>query len=277
MDAVGISRGDFAKLLGQASELEGQIQEIDRRITKLEGIDRDGTLQAMKSDLGNLQEQLDSLSEKQREAAREESACATQAANVRAEYERERRRLDAASPMKKLIQSSEKVRAIIDEIVPALFPLKVKALGRAMTDVFVQLAHKSQVTKIEVDEDGAARLLSSSGKEIGFDRSAGENQIFATALIAGLAKVANVKAPMVVDTPLVRLDSKHRTNIIQFWTSDRSRQVILLSQDKEIDADLLKQSARHVSRTYMLEHENIGDGIGRTRARLDKYFAGAKI
>ena len=54
MDAVGISRGDFAKLLGQASELEGQIQEIDRRITKLEGIDRDGTLQAMKSDLGNL-------------------------------------------------------------------------------------------------------------------------------------------------------------------------------------------------------------------------------
>jgi DNA sulfur modification protein DndD len=277
MDAIGISRDDFANLLGQASALEGQIQEIDRRVTKLEGIDRDGTLQAMKTDLSELQKQLDLLGENQREAAREESAYSTQATNVRAEYERERRRLDAASPMKKLIQTSEKVRAIIDEIVPALFPLKVKALGRAMTDVFIQLAHKSQVTKIEVDENGSARLLSSSGQEIGFDRSAGENQIFATALIAGLAKVANVRAPMVVDTPLARLDSKHRTNIIQFWTSDRSKQVILLSQDKEIDADLLKRNAQHVARTYLLEHEDIGDGMGRTRARPDKYFPGIAL
>jgi hypothetical protein len=53
-------------------------------------------------------------------------------------------------------------------------------------------------------------------------------------LIAGLAKVSEVKAPMVVDTPLGKLDSKHRANILSFWTEDKSSQVILLSQDEEL-------------------------------------------
>ena len=99
-----------------------------------------------------------------------------------------------------------------------------------------------------------------------------ENQIFATALIAGLAKVSNIKAPMVVDTPLGRLDSKHRNNIVDFWLSDTDRQIILLSQDEEIDADFLKRIKKSVSKTYLLEHQDDGEGIGRTTAKANAYF-----
>jgi DNA sulfur modification protein DndD len=126
-------------------------------------------------------------------------------------------------------------------------------------------------------QDGTARLLSATGQEITFDRSAGENQIFATALIAGLAKVANVKAPLVVDTPLARLDGKHRANILDFWTSDKNRQVILLSQDKEIDAELLRGKTHSIAKTYLLEYDDVGDGIGRTTAKPDAYFPGVKL
>jgi DNA sulfur modification protein DndD len=277
IEHFGISRGVFEGLLSEASELEKQIQALDRRVTQLEGIDRDGTLQRMKGELEQHQKELDRLNSLQREAIREQSALATNASSVRAEYEREKKRLDAASPTKRLIEGSEKVRAVIDELMPQLFPMKVKALGKAMSEVFQGLAHKSQVAKIEVREDGTARLLSATGREIAFDQSAGENQIFATALIAGLAKVANVRAPLVVDTPLARLDGKHRTNIFNFWTSDRSRQVILLSQDKEIDAELLRDHAQHVCQTYLLEHQDIGEGIGRTTPAPNKYFTGVKL
>jgi len=81
---------------------------------------------------------------------------------------------------------------------------------------------------------------------------------------------------MVVDTPLGRLDSKHRQNIFQFWTGNPDRQVILLSQDQEIDIDFYKRINKSVSVTYLLEHEDVGDGIGRTTAKEGKYFGVAK-
>lgn len=150
--------------------------------------------------------------------------------------------------------------------------MKVKELARAMTTVYKSLAHKNQVSKIQIANDGSARVLGKSGKEISFDRSAGENQIFATALIAGLAKVSGVKAPMIVDTPLGRLDSKHRINILKFWTSGKNRQVILLSQDEEIDDEFYKQIKESVSKTYLLQYMDVGDGIGRSTAKENDYF-----
>ena len=141
-----------------------------------------------------------------------------------------------------------------------------------MTAVYKQLAHKDQVGRIDIRDDGHTTILGKSGKPLSFDRSAGENQIFATALIAGLAKVSGINAPLVVDTPLGRLDSKHRHNILQFWTSDKSRQVILLSQDKEIDAEFKARIGSSISKTYLLDHLDVGDGIGRTTAHENAYF-----
>jgi DNA sulfur modification protein DndD len=141
-----------------------------------------------------------------------------------------------------------------------------------MTSVYKQLAHKTQVAQIIIGNDGTTKILGKTGKELEFDRSAGENQIFATALIAGLADVSGVRAPMVVDTPLGRLDSKHRDNIFKFWISNPKRQVILLSQDKEIDAGFYNQISDSVGATYLLVHTDVGDGIGRTVAKPGKYF-----
>ncbi len=142
-----------------------------------------------------------------------------------------------------------------------------------MTAIFKQLAHKKeQVDRIEIDENGMSRLLSREGTEITLDRSAGENQIFATALIAGLAKTSGFHFPMVVDTPLGRLDSLHRQHILDFWLSDPSRQIILLSQDKEIDEEVFSSLRDKVSKYYLLKHKQLGDGIGVTFAFEDKYF-----
>ena len=78
-----------------------------------------------------------------------------------------------------------------------------------------------------------------------------------------------------VDTPLGRLDSKHRANILNFWIGNTNRQVILLSQDEEIDADFYKRISKNVSATFLLEHEDVGDGLGRTTVVPNKYFGGA--
>jgi len=259
-------------LLAIQHALDQRNDDLSRKISRLDGIDRDGTLAVMKTELESVSNRAVVLNDKTRDQDRSIIALEAQVGNMRADYEREKIKLEDSSPVRALLEKSERVRRVIDEVIPALFPLKVQSLGKAMTTVYKQLAHKDQVARIEITDTGATRILSATGTEIQFDRSAGENQIFATALIAGLAKVSGVKAPMVVDTPLGRLDSKHRDNILKFWTSDTNRQVILLSQDEEIDYHFYKHIQDNVAKTYLLVHEDVGQGIGRTTAKENQYF-----
>lgn len=273
---LSLGQKEIQDILNEQNSLTQRVDELGRKISKLEGIDRDGTLTALKQQLEKAQNGIVELEDRIRVDDRKVVALESIVTQQKADYERQKRSLDESSPVRSLIKKSERVRAVIDDVIPALFPLKVKELAHAMTTVYKQLAHKNLVSKIEILDDGTTQILGKNGKEIPFDRSAGENQIFATALIAGLAKVSGVKAPMVVDTPLGRLDSKHRQNILTFWTNESNRQVILLSQDKEIDHAFFQQIKDHVGKTYLLEHVDVGDGIGRTTAQEDVYFAREK-
>ena len=275
LDSIDVGQQEVLDLLNQQRELTSRIEELNRKISRVEGIDRDGTLAELKKNLSRVTADIDAMETHIKDDEREVIGLEVTVNNTRSRYQQESKRRDETSPIRQLLNKSERVRAVVEEVIPALFPLKVKALSEAMTRVYKQLAHKTQVARIVIDGDGTAHILSKTNKEIGFDRSAGENQIFATALIAGLAEVSKVKAPLVVDTPLGRLDSKHRANILNFWISNANRQVILLSQDEEIDADFYKRIKKNVSATFLLEHEDVGDGLGRTTVVPNKYFGGA--
>lgn len=275
LDSIDVGQQEVLDLLNQQRDYTSRIEELNRKISRVEGIDRDGTLAELKKNLSRVDAEIDAMEQHIKTDERDVVSLEVTVNNTRARYQQESKRRDETSPVRQLLNKSERVRAVVEEVIPALFPLKVKALSDAMTRVYKQLAHKTQVARIVIDDDGTTHILSKTNKEIGFDRSAGENQIFATALIAGLAEVSKVKAPLLVDTPLGRLDSKHRANILNFWISNTNRQVILLSQDEEIDADFYKRIKKNVSATFLLEHEDVGDGLGRTTVVPNKYFGGA--
>ena len=65
--------------------------------------------------------------------------------------------------------------------------------------------------------------------------SAGEKEVFAIALLWGLAQTSQLSLPIIIDTPLSRLDSTHRDNIINHYFPNAGNQVIILSTDTEID------------------------------------------
>lgn len=85
--------------------------------------------------------------------------------------------------------------------------------------------------------------------------SAGERQLLAVSLLWGLAQASGKPLPVVIDTPLGRLDSIHRHHLITRYFPHASHQVILLSTDQEIDQptwDILRPFIGH---TYLLEHD----------------------
>ena len=90
------------------------------------------------------------------------------------------------------------------------------------------------------------------------DLSAGEKQIFALAMLSALGKTSGRNLPVMIDTPLGRLDSLHRKKIIDNYFPYASHQVIILSTDTEVDENYYSQLNKHISKafhlTYNIEH-----------------------
>lgn len=272
MEGLKMGAQDVLGLVARREALQKRIRELVNRYTKIEGVDRDGTLAKLNAELTGVNATLDQTQRELGDVERQMQALKGTIDLERALYAREHEKFVQANPVKSMVGRAERVCSLIADLIPRLYSLKVEQLADAMTDVYRRLAHKNQVHRIDIDEAGQTKILSREGDEIPFDKSAGENQVFATALLAGLAKISGIDSPLVVDTPLGRLDSTHRTNILKYWVSDKKRQVILLSQDKEIDRETYALMEPNVGKTYLLQYSEIGSGVGRTVALENDYF-----
>lgn len=272
MDGLRIGAQDVLGLVSKRESLQKKIRELVSRYSKIEGHDRDGTLAKLNGELTTVNATLDLRQKELGDLERQISGLKGTIDQERALYVREHEKFVQANPVKSMVGCAERICNLVEDLIPQLYALKVEQLAVAMTDVYKKLAHKKIVHRIEIDEGGETRILSKEGETIPFDKSAGENQVFATALLAGLAEISGLDAPLVVDTPLGRLDSTHRANILKYWISNKKRQVILLSQDKEIDRETFAAMEPNVAMTYLLQHTEVGSGVGRTTAIENEYF-----
>ena len=74
------------------------------------------------------------------------------------------------------------------------------------------------------------------------EQSAGQKEILAFALIASVVELSNRPVPAVIDTPLARLDVRHRDNVLRRFFPNLGQQVIVLATDTEVgrpEVDLL--------------------------------------
>ena len=128
---------------------------------------------------------------------------------------------------------------------------------------FKQLTTEKTYSGLKINNSYGLAILDGAGRVIN-ERSAGAEQVVALALIDGLNKTSGTKAPIVMDTPLGRLDPKHRKNILKYLP-DMSEQVVLLVHEGEIHAKQgLKTIATRIGARYELKR------ISSTRSIIDR-------
>jgi len=159
-----------------------------------------------------------------------------------------------------IIQSAGKVQKTLEQFKEKLTLKKLNKLEIEVTECFRYLLHKSDlVHRVSIDSQTfRLSLFDPQGKPIPKHRlSAGEKQLLAIAFLWGLARVSQRQLPIAIDTPLGRLDSSHRHNLVERYFPSASHQVILLSTDTEIGQveyeQLKAQSA--IAHQYQLEYD----------------------
>ena len=61
---------------------------------------------------------------------------------------------------------------------------------------------------------------------------------------------------MIIDTPLGRLDSEHRRNLIEHYFPHASHQVLILSTDTEVDPAFYRSLSQHVSHAFEIKYDS---------------------
>lgn len=162
-----------------------------------------------------------------------EGLIAKRTAMVKAIVEREDSNDDDARIVKYAAMSIQ----VQQEFKLRLQKKKVATLSDTATECFRCLVEKeSLVNRIAINQETLdITLLGVDGTELlKHQLSAGEQQMFAVSIVWALALTSGYKAPVMVDTPMARLDSGHRTNFVSKYLPAASSQVIVLSTDEEV-------------------------------------------
>jgi DNA sulfur modification protein DndD len=272
--AIGnLSAGDRSQILAwidsttthsipEAKRLGDELERTTRRLQKIQGAlaqaPSDDVLKIAMAELTDAHRNLGAAQQEALHLDDEIQRCERELAEAA-------RRLKALSDKVEEIQKKEdritvvkQSQLALKEYLVAVTELKLTQLEREVTQCFAAICRKGDlVDQIRIDaESFDIALLDKQGNRVPKERlSAGEKQVFAIALLWALGRTSGRPLPVIIDTPLARLDSEHRKLLIERYLPAASHQVLVLSTDTEVDEQLFASLEPYVSHAYHLTYD----------------------
>jgi DNA sulfur modification protein DndD len=251
-DQVPNDAAKLARTLRRAEEARARSRELlDKAPDQSDVSDRLIALQQLDRELGAMG------------VERERAASGVQ----RAEYEckvaerelrRAREALNHHDGLNERVGHAVRAAAVLDEFEDRALISKLGKIEVEAARYFNRLSRKgSLLSRVQIDpQTFRVELRRWDDAELPKERlSAGEKQLMAIALLWALAHVARRPLPVVIDTPLARLDMEHRHRLLREYLPSVSHQVIVLSTDTEVDAVAAEVLAPAIARTFHLVHD----------------------
>lgn len=152
---------------------------------------------------------------------------------------------------------SMKVQETIRDYRETLTNEKLDRLEDVLTDRYLELSNKSEFyEQVIVDKEDTTIYIETQAGDTKHQSqlSAGERQIFATALLWALADISGRPLPFIIDTPLGRLDKEHRSHLVENFFPKASHQVFLFSTDTEITDTYHDELQQYIAAEFKLEN-----------------------
>lgn len=255
--------------------LNKRIQEIDSALEnsslRLETFPAPQDFRDSINRLKKLNQRQGELRAKARDALDEAKKAVREAMELNRKVERAQQKIASGQAVASGFRHAEQVRKLLTEFGTLTTQRRVAELERAFEASYQKLARKEglQITAKIDPTTFDIQLLDEHGRQLSkADMSAGEKQIYAIAILEALAKTSGRKLPIIIDTPLGRLDSKHRDKLVQHYFPHASHQVIILSTDTEIDQDFYSKLENDISHAYHIDF----DQKTRTSTAKEGYF-----
>lgn len=158
----------------------------------------------------------------------------------------------------KTLQAAGRAKRVFEILKVRMLASKATWLSKQITSEFQALVHKQGfVGSVAVNPVSyEVTLIDGGGLELSMERlSAGERQLLAIAVLSALIKERKSRFPVVVDTPLARLDRQHRETLVERFFSTVSHQVMVLSTDQEVSGTVYATLHPYTSQEITLQFD----------------------
>lgn len=246
-------------LLEEAKQLEGQLRQLESVAQSggLSATERElfeelqGEMEGCSAQIGRKTEQLRLLEE-------ELLTLQKRINEIEVEIEKLYEKHSVSRDKADFIEECDSIASVLNQFVVRLRKNKVALLQEKTFEMYRLLSSRSGLIKDIVIDDKTyeVRIIDRNGHEIRKSAlSAGEKEVFAVSLLWGLAQTSELKLPIIIDTPLSRLDSTHRDNIVNSYFPNAGEQVVILSTDTEIDNNYYRVLKPRLSGAASLEFD----------------------
>lgn len=161
------------------------------------------------------------------------------------------------------IKLAARTKLLLDGYQQRLITQKLTQFAAQLTKRLNQLNRKRNfIDRVEIDPQTFTITLYRAGQV--FPRSqlsAGEQQIFAVATLWALREVSGRPLPVIIDTPLSRLDDEHRRAMLAEFMPQVAQQVIVLATTTEIDDATFRFIQPAVARAYLLQADSVATRV----------------
>ena len=246
---------EFRELNDALKNTELELQKVEQYLQR---VPDEEVLKPLIEKLSKLNQKLGQLHEKEKDENLKIRSLDHQLGEAERKLEKLRHTQQLGEAHIKRQQKVSQVQSVLSSYTSRLTQAKIVTLGDSIVESFNELSHKpDRISRVEINPDTFAVTLFDSNKSAlsKEELSAGEKQIYTTALLWGLAKTSGKPLPMILDTPLGRLDSSHRKLLVERYFPHASHQMILLSTDTEVDKSFYSLMEPYISHTFHLAYD----------------------
>ena len=246
-------------LLEEKRELKNQVKQIETSLAVGASTENETELfNQLQTEMESCSAQIGRKTELLRIIEEDIIGLEKQVHDIEAEIEKLYEKHNVSKEKANFINECDAIAGLLKQFIIRLRKNKIHLLQEKTFEMYKMLSSKGGLIKDIIIDDTTyeIQITDRSGHEIKKSGlSAGEKEVFAISLLWGLAQSSQLTLPIIIDTPLSRLDSIHRDNIINNYFPNAGKQVIILSTDTEIDNNYYRMLKPHLSGAASLEFD----------------------
>lgn len=246
-----------AKVKALAQELEQVEEELATVGLNISRAPDERRIAAFVAELGQTENQLGQREAEIRQQVEDAKKLLRDAMDCLRKLRDKEKEFSSDSNLNQAVTLADNTRHMLEAFAAQTRSNRISLLEQEFIKSFGKLARKDDllVTARINPETYAVTLIDHNGHAIDKKKlSAGEKQIYAIAMLEALGRTSGRNLPIIIDTPLGRLDSRHRENLVKNYFPTASHQVLILSTDTEVDEGFYQELSADISHAFEVEY-----------------------
>jgi DNA sulfur modification protein DndD len=240
----------FIETMQKREDVIHKISQLDDALSKLD----DDKISKTLSCIEELDKKIELNSHDYELAKKELSEYHEKIHNLKQMVKNEEKKTLLSGLNKQMVNDIQTVTDRIRNEIVTLRKDSIEKLTNEVNQIYSVLKNKKDmVHSISISDDCEIKMNNSDGQNISINLlSEGEKTILMYSVIYGLHRMSSTDLPVIIDSPLGRLDSTHASNLVKSFYPILGKQVIILAHDRELSSKDLDALEKNISKKYTI-------------------------